>query len=44
MRRRWRYGLSAVYGVAFMNFKDDKLDDFRTDVYLKDQRNKVVSW
>lgn len=40
----WRYGLSAVYGVAFMNFKDDKLDDFRTDVYLKDQRNKVVSW
>lgn len=40
----WRYGLSAVYSVAFMNFKDDKLDDFRTDIYLKDQSNKVVSW
>ena len=39
---KWRYGIKAVYFVAFMNFTLPDMPDFRTDVVLMDVQNKNV--
>lgn len=39
----WKYGITAVYFVAFLNFKlDDIGDKFRTDVALADMKTQKL--
>lgn len=35
--RLWDYNIKAVYGIAFMNFTDDTLSEFRTDAIIADK-------
>ncbi len=38
---KWRYGITAVYFIAFLNFRLDAIGDkFRTDVVLADMKTK----
>ncbi len=35
--RLWDYDIKAVYGIAFMNFTEDTLTEFRTDAIIADK-------